>query len=857
MADKACPLSVKLICCALYTSRVCIGVGKSDGKTSSLPDGLPASLERGDAGYQALCSLVGLEARTAKQAFAASQTVKGAKEVTSALKGRETTSKRLQSTILGFYRSANMRSRVWRAASARAFTVEAGQPLSIEVPILSAYRAGLLTMPVDEDALAACADLFEPGTVWKDWQGPALAALPHIRRDVLAWQRRSEDSQRLLAWACFAVASILNQTRLIEWAAGQVPYLASEYEGLLTSTPLPDETKPADSATTRTDEPTLRASCEGLATAVRQLIESPHLTESMFDEVARSASVVESLRRHVLDGQDSAERGRLIDAVFEHIESQPDLIEKLGSETLPLLREHWEAVHLGPSPPDMEVLKSDMSHLTVELVQRLASWKRAEAKTEALWGDLEARGRRDQRMIAVYSEQVDVFNRLWRDVEDLLSPTGHPFDFPKGPDEAAATCASSDEDERIRTEAPKGHDSSAPPSAVSVAHSQRREEPSDDDKDVDEAEGLLAVGDGTAKASMDEQGTVDEGAESPSDQPVPKNPTETVVSNALWDALARKEAGVAYHIARLARASQRDEFTPPPALIAAFALAEHISSPEGELVESYAAQLAAVGSIAGREAAANDPLNLLAIAATLRPSLFAPGTGSVGMLGQAALSPPLKPIADAALRVSQRCARLQGMDIHRLQVSLDGGDFEARLDALADAVKGAAKDAELHRESFVPAQRIWKCWVTSGLIHDLVQNVAAANVAEVQKIVDLYRDQGLFADHVSETSASLRKGRRRDIDDRTVLSLRRSLDSMMKPATSWLHLAKGRGVVAAGFGQDAIADLKEELEDLRVRVSRTRQRMPDGPERSPLAVALDRVAGAASDVTGNVRSDTQ
>lgn len=827
-----------------------------DRKASGLPDGLPASLAKGDAGYRALCSLVGLETRSAKQAFA------GSREVKSALKGHEPKSRRrLQSTILAFYRSVQARSETWREAAGVGTSTDLRCPPSLEFRILSAYDSGLLVAPIDEDALLACADLFEPEKAKESWHRLALAALPLIRRDVLAWERQSEDRQGLLALAAFAAASMLDDARLIEWAAGQAPELASEYGIFLTSALRPDGESPTDAETAHVPQSGLRASCEELAATVRQLLDSPVRTEIMFDELARAAGVVEGFRRPVLDRQDEAERTRLIDAVCEHIESQPDVIGRLGR--MAPLRDHWRAAYLSPSKPATNFLRDDLSRLTAELPRRLAKWKDADAKIDAILQRLSsASGRRDRRIAAALVEQGEIADKLWQDVEELLSPTGHPFDFPKEMDGAAPH--TSDEAPVIEDRgSEEGQDSSILPTVAATPSFEHHREQGNDGTDVDAGDDSAAAR--TTRTSS--KAEISSGADRPTSEPskvsaVVSSESETgevlppdLVVTAFWKALARKEIGVAYYIVRLARTVE-GKIMPPQALVATLALAEHIHSPEGELVNSYAAQLAEVGaSLAPR--AAEDSLNLLMVAATLRPSLFAPSTGAFSLLGQVELSQPFRPIADAALRMSQSCARLQGMDIHRLEVSLEGGDFDERMDALADAVKGSAKDAEVHRESYVPAQRVWQFWLTSGLIFRLVENVSDANVASVQQIVDLYRDEKRFADHVSQIGTRSSKGRRKDIDNRTVRSLRRSLDPILRHATAWLRLAKDRGTSAEGSERAVIADLKRGLDDLRLCISRAKEaEVQNAGEHSPVWIALNRAADAADDLSGTFDQTT-
>ena len=809
----------------------------------SLPDGLPGSLGRGNAGYKALCSLVGLETRADKQAFVSSQEVKGA------LRGHETKSKlRLQSTITAFYGSVEARSTIWRAAQAR---VPIPAP-PIEACILSKYDSGLLTAPVEEDALVACADLFERETTRVRWHQPALAALPLIHRDILDWQHHSEDRRRLLALVAFAVSSILGDARLIEWAAGRVPDLVKEYGGLLVPAGVLDEPTPTGGEEPGADESAFRASCERLAAAVRQLIDSPLRTELMFDDVVRTARVVESHRRTVLTSQATEERATLIDTIFEHIESHHHVMKKLGDAVLPL-REHWRAVYLTPSSPDIATLREDMTRLTAELTPLQATWREADAEIDALWEQpTSPSARRDPQRIALLNQQVEKAGRLWRELELLLSPTRHPFDFQEL-NEAASTVASGQSATVHQDE--EGRESSTTKKPTSDAHLGAQDESVGDDKDVAKSHDTPASG---SEASLEhEQGdviveTARSSVSTPTSANAPENfgaksPSPATVASAFWSALAGKEAGVAYHIAHLAALAEDAEFVPSHALMAALVLAEYIWAPEGELVDTYAQQLAQVGDFAHSEAGPKDVLNLLVVAATLQPALFAPSTGAFSLLGQVQLSRSLKPISDAALQLSKRCARLQGMDIHRLQVSNDGEDLERRVDAVVDAIKGSARDAELHREAFVPAQRIWKFWATSGLIHDLVQSVDGADNAKVQRIVDLYRDEKLFAEHVRETNARLRpKGRRVEVDKRTSLSLRRSLDSLMKHASAWLRLAKDGRTIPGGFEREAIADLHEDLEDLHTRISRAKEATTSkGAEYSRLSTALSHAASAA------------
>lgn len=84
--------------------------------------------------------------------------------------------------------------------------------------------------PVDEEALQACREFFDPAAERDAWRRPALVALPSVRRDLEAWSDASDDRRRVIALAAFAVATVLNDVRLLRWPAGASDELAEKFK---------------------------------------------------------------------------------------------------------------------------------------------------------------------------------------------------------------------------------------------------------------------------------------------------------------------------------------------------------------------------------------------------------------------------------------------------------------------------------------------------------------------------------------------------------------------------------------------------------------------------------------------------
>ena len=112
---------------------------------------------------------------------------------------------------------------------------------SLEFIALQRYDAEFREREVDiaavQDALRDFPDLVESVADAPDWQRPALAAWPTLQRDIADWNTLPDDRRDATALALFAVATVLDDHRFLQWAARGVDSLREDFSPLFNDQP--------------------------------------------------------------------------------------------------------------------------------------------------------------------------------------------------------------------------------------------------------------------------------------------------------------------------------------------------------------------------------------------------------------------------------------------------------------------------------------------------------------------------------------------------------------------------------------------------------------------------------------------
>lgn len=201
-----------------------------------LPAGLPACVADAKSGLKVLEDLFGLPNRRQWQSILASEAVKDCLDGQNLKLKNLATSKKVARRVLAFYGDPDARSDGW------ALYCELGLDLSavfdpdlvpsLEFAALKRYEPEFHDWEFDFDlAERALSDVtgFRHSRQFALFVEPALVVWPSLREDLLRWDELTASEQDTAVLATFAVASVIDDLRILEWASARSARLAKEF----------------------------------------------------------------------------------------------------------------------------------------------------------------------------------------------------------------------------------------------------------------------------------------------------------------------------------------------------------------------------------------------------------------------------------------------------------------------------------------------------------------------------------------------------------------------------------------------------------------------------------------------------
>ena len=776
--------------------------------------------------------MVGLHARADRNRFAGSDLVKAElKRVGFTVSSKFQSAERLRRKIIAFYSSPSIRVAAWRAGPNPT-----GESLaSLEAAVLMDYDPAIFDQPMDQGALEACTEFFDEKMNEGVGNDLALAALPAVHRDLGDWSELPDDRRQTVVLAAFAVATLLNDVRLLRWAAEISDTLAEEFSFAA------DETMPepvSEDGITPANEPsTLLAACKALITATNDL-EQLAPSATLFDSVAEAAAKVEELRDAVLSNADTARRAALIHEVMESIASHSALVEHLGDQHRQL-QSLWEEAY-PPRQTDIGALEDRVGEVCRDLPICMADLVHAAtAIEEAVRAEAEAKTDRTKSMaLRTAADAYDRRDRLWSSAREIILPPGREFcqaDDSEGEESGLTNAAGSGQPGQATSDAPAAsiEEKSVQPVHTEDASGSDAEEPASGaasacesaPADIKEppsgsAESVELTGGG----QLPKSGKQDPIHSTDSRNAPPQPRTEIdgeieAVLNAVWNSIGDDRFGIAYHLLDRAEALDGATELPPTSLVAASALGRRISRPGDLIVEQYQEQLEAIEELLPFNGRSQDAAHVLMLEATLRAALFAPRrTSALALLMRLQLSNSLTAIGSFARRWAQRCELLRstGVDLHRVRTAFQSADRESETHKLEDRIRQSVQHAASRHFSFAPAARVWQRWLHDGPIHDLetlFSEKPSSRYKEVERIVQCFDDPKSFEDLIRDTNIRLQKRTRRTIDDRAVKQIQRGFAPLVHDLRSWLHSVDADQGGPPGFIERTLQELRSDLDD--------------------------------------------
>ena len=768
-------------------------------KRLTMPNGLPASLAEGKDGFDRLCVVLDIANRAKKQVVAklpvVKQTLKDAGLQTP--RGLKTAD-RLRVELIAFYSDPALRRRIYRS-----------EPLpapSFEWQVIEKYLQDCNETDVDDDAREKSSSLVGVGTEYEDWQRSARDALPFIYTDTSHWNALPKDRQNTLKLAIFAVATVLDQAQLLNWAADQVEELDREFGFRKRETDVEQvaATSQRQDAVLSSDDSIvagLQDACQTVADIALELRKKP-ADIALFDKLSRSYEQVIGFREPILTAFSTE---RLVNRVIEHINSFADDAPWSTAEA-EKIRARWTEVYEGEGTVDLKAIQADVERLEEELPKAVSEWRRLCQQTKTLKQELEECESPELYLAVGESMREDEAAKKY--VHIIALPTGH------GTEPAH-------EDEIQPVEA----DTAAPTERDSVNNDFR---PSDDALDselavnsdtsgeaqstlVDAPETEPAIKKKRTQFISDDRGERDTSTIS-EPSPAPWGiPTLDRNETAFWCAVDEGRWGIAYYIAR---SIPKAKSVPPLNLVVAAALASSVNGPTGDIVQVLQESLATLDS-SFSHSQMGDTFNLLLFSALLRPALFAPTTGALPKLNTQKMSSRLRMVQKFGKTLAQHAERLQQIhfDTVRLRDALGVSDWSERFDDLVSRIDDWHSAAQRQRILFHGAQAVWQYWLRDdGILGELVNLLSTSRQTDQQRVREIlaqFEEQSEFDKLVHKTDRSaVGRAFGEAIHGRALEQLRHHAEPALALAREWFRLINGKPD-PQGFVEGQIIKLRD------------------------------------------------
>ena len=424
----------------------------SQAKRISLPPGLPAHLYVGKVGYETLCALLDAPTKDRRQALANAPSVKHFLKATGNAPARQArTTERIRQSIIALYSNPDMRRRLWRNVRDHDSSGKAGSmPIpSLEHAVLSQYDAALITANPDPDRLADLNSFYVSELTNDDWRATALAALPRLKDDFEEWASVPPARRVEIIAAAFATATLLDDARLLLWAAGREKDIARECSFLGEASDHANEAPPAAGADdgpgpavdSEDDLPAkLQESSLALRDAAQNLADGP-ATAALFDVLAERYAEILELQEPVLAGADACTVDGIIAGLANLLDEKAEMVAWLAEESECVLAA-WREAYRSAAGARPEQVRADIDRAVAALPAALAEAATAQAEEdaakesldrhEAAMADKTAPFRADRKRQATLSGTLAIARQdsidAMDEVLDILMP--HPDDVP-------------------------------------------------------------------------------------------------------------------------------------------------------------------------------------------------------------------------------------------------------------------------------------------------------------------------------------------------------------------------------------------------------------------------------------------
>ena len=727
---------------------------------------------------------------------------------------------------------------------------------------------------------------------------PALAALPHLKDDLDRWASLPSERQHGTIAGVFAAATLLDDARLLLWAADQEDDIATRLPFLSeakTVKEFPDTERREDAAIPSLDElqEMLRERALVLRDAATDLADGRATEEKFYSLQKRYAEVLE-LREPVLAWADADAVDEQIAKLAAHLQQMAKTVPWLEEEHEPVVSA-WEAACRSATELGPEQVRADVDRAIAGLPDAFAAVTIAQAGEDAAREERDSheaaiavtppRSRAErQEQIAASNELAAALSKASQAVDDAMDsvldvlkpcldgvpPTVSPSDGSANrvPVQPTNDAKGSEEpelngDNRLTTEELSSQAKSDLPANSSTDGTPDRTDEQSLVESTDEARQSAereAIPTHVLSESKDAESA---GVAAREPKTVSRDMVElSPAQAAVWHAVDVGRIGLAYHIARLDRYIDGHTVIPSPELLAAVAFGAVLQGPHDDIAAAFGQRVGVLGGLdfGGVQPVERDALNLLLFAATVRPAVFAAQHGaSIPLLRRVQLSGELSAVYRLAAAIADQAENLKSvnLDLPTLTALLDEDAWKDRMDEHRQAVTKWWKGAGSAKLLFVGAGVVWQQWLgrrsVLGELGSLLKTNRPAGVQRVREILDQLGDQRAVHELIEATYRDA-SGRRDKIEGRARNQLENNLQAPKQLARDWLRIMEARPG-SKGFLEGAVTNLRNAVDEHAPAAMDAIHRMRETEPALPLKCALASAARAAESLRNLFQRD--
>ena len=810
-----------------------------------IPAGLPRRFVGGKAGYDALCTYLGIDSRERKLQIVKQEPVKTFLKWCEKRNKKNATwiglkqSPRLQHQICHFYSDPDMRRVIWNPSSSVA--------PSLERIALSGYLKSEEDLIPDQERLKDCNGFYSDELPVDGIREVGLAMLPKLKDQFQSWESYTGEEQSEIVLAGFATATLLNDIRLLAWASDLHEDIAREY-CFISVEDTHDGTSEAGSSKPQLDlRSELKHRAVKLIGAVEALLDGP-LADAHFELVSERSKGLLDLREDYLQFDKSARIEQILTEFEEYVIKTSDSHTWLVEESADIFKE-WHTSYPATAHIDLDTLTADIDRVRMDFVRlleevdaarlsfQLAASQHAEYH-ESLSQEL-TRSQRKKRT-ELDTQRLKSEQALLEAEDAVLMVLGPSTTIAR--DEKGTSIDSKKPDTKPTTHT--GNDVQAPSMNTGTAS-----DPAKTDSSTETSKRTPTKKTNQSPGGVAKKTKVNKSPPQPS-SPIIEKPVQTALTptqESLWEAIAEGKFGLAYHIAHYDLLVNGESNQPSPDLLAALALGREVSRPFDAIGNELSERADALsGSVELNDGDIDfvDALNLLVFSATARGVIFTSQRGTTSALArQVTFSDRLSSVGRLLNAIVQIVETLQGVefDLSALRVIVNQdvwqrqfSDLRVQVSQWREGVHSTSFKTQLIRD-------IWQHWCANGAWLDelasLLSSETMSNVARVNEITGQMSDRKFMRNLIDTTARTIREQRLGPVEGPGLSQLERNIEDVCDHAELWKQLVATKPG-ESGFVRDIVEKLRVTLEKYTPTALKSLGELASSSSAQPLEIAV-------------------